>query len=305
LGFSEKDTLFQLPLTEFTEARNALAARLKKSGRDDEARDVKAIAKPSIVAWVVNQLYWRRRKVFDRLVASGEALRRAQSAQLSGKPADLREPLAARRETLSELARLAAETLKEASHNPAPDVMRRITTTLEALSIYGRSDQGPSPGRLTDEVDPPGFETLAALVPSGNTGVRRTGGQSTVVPFSRKADKTHPSKRGGSQKPSKDAEKDREARQAAAKAAAQQAERDLRDARQIAERAEAALRKAAAQVKTAEQAKEAAEKRLEEAAAALAQARSDARRIASEAESAADAVVDAERALAEARKQLD
>jgi hypothetical protein len=41
------DALFRLPVAEFTSARNALAARLKKSGRSDEAASVKALAKPS------------------------------------------------------------------------------------------------------------------------------------------------------------------------------------------------------------------------------------------------------------------
>src|SRR5258708_3851277 len=37
------DALFRLPLPEFTGARNTLAARLKKSGRGDEAFRVKAL----------------------------------------------------------------------------------------------------------------------------------------------------------------------------------------------------------------------------------------------------------------------
>ena len=42
------DTLFALSLTEFTGARNALAARLKQGGRGDEADRVMALVKPSI-----------------------------------------------------------------------------------------------------------------------------------------------------------------------------------------------------------------------------------------------------------------
>ncbi|MGI9167376.1 MAG: hypothetical protein ACR2G5_13535, partial [Pyrinomonadaceae bacterium] len=41
------DALFRLALPEFTDARNTLAARLKKSGRGDEAFLVKALVKPS------------------------------------------------------------------------------------------------------------------------------------------------------------------------------------------------------------------------------------------------------------------
>jgi hypothetical protein len=42
------DTLFELPLNEFTAARNALVSRLRKTGRVDEAEKVKALVKPSI-----------------------------------------------------------------------------------------------------------------------------------------------------------------------------------------------------------------------------------------------------------------
>ena len=183
LSTPDTDPLFRLPLAEFTSARNALAAQLKKSGKRDEAERVKALAKPSIPAWAVNQLYWRHRKAFDRLMASGEQFRKAQAAQLAGKSADLRRPLESRREALGELSRLAAETLAASDHQPTPDMMRRITTTLEALSTYGDTPNGPTPGRLLDDVEPPGFETLAALVPAIGGDAQLPGNRHAVLPF--------------------------------------------------------------------------------------------------------------------------
>jgi len=44
----EIDELFKLPLTEFTVARNALAARLKKAGNRNEAEQMKALSKPTL-----------------------------------------------------------------------------------------------------------------------------------------------------------------------------------------------------------------------------------------------------------------
>jgi hypothetical protein len=84
---TEVDALFKLPLGEFTSARNALAAELKKAGRPAEASAVKALVKPSVSAWVVNQLYWRHRGLFDRLVAAGDKMRHAQAAQGTGDSA--------------------------------------------------------------------------------------------------------------------------------------------------------------------------------------------------------------------------
>ena len=75
----EVDALFKLPLAEFTGARNTLGARLKKSGQGDEAARVKALAKPSISAWAVNQLYWHHREAFDQLIDSGERFHKVRN----------------------------------------------------------------------------------------------------------------------------------------------------------------------------------------------------------------------------------
>jgi hypothetical protein len=87
---SDVDDLFKRPPGEFTAARNALVAKLKKAGRDSEAAEVKALPKPPASAWAVNQLFWRYRKSLDHLLAVGEKFRKAQAAQLAGKAADLR-----------------------------------------------------------------------------------------------------------------------------------------------------------------------------------------------------------------------
>jgi hypothetical protein len=158
------DTLFTLPLTEFTGARNTLVARLKQGGRRDEAERIKLLAKPSISAWAVNQLYWMHREAFDQLIATGKRFGQRQTSRLGGKVADMRESLDARREVLSHLSDLATALLRDAGHNPTLDTMRRITTTLEALSAYALLPDGPTPGRLTHDLDSPSFESLSSLM---------------------------------------------------------------------------------------------------------------------------------------------
>jgi hypothetical protein len=285
------DALFQLPLGEFTAARNALAARLKKSGHADESSRIKGLSKPSVSAWTVNQLFWRHRKAYDRLMQSGAQFREAQAAQLAGKSADIRRALEARREALSELSRLASDVLKDASHQPSPDTMRRVTTTLEALSTLANVPGAPRGGQLTDDVDPPGFESLAALVPSVGEGKSRDGA-GAILPFQRKTPQGK-----GKHVDEKDKERVRKELEAEARAARQKAERTLREAQHTAEQAEAALKKAAARLKDAERAKAALDEQLEKASNELSEARQAARRITSEAEDAAQAVTDAERAI--------
>src|SRR6266850_6933293 len=164
----EVEALFRLPLAEFTGARNTLAAQLKKSGRGDEAVLVKAMVKPSISAWAVNQLYWNHRDAFDRLIATGERFRQAQASRLARKVADMRGALDGRREALSRLSDLATALVSNAGHSPTPETIRRITTTLEAMSAYASLPDAQRPGRLTNDVDPPGFESLASLIPAAS-----------------------------------------------------------------------------------------------------------------------------------------
>jgi len=301
---SDIDGLFQLSLDEFTAARNALAARLKKAGRADEAERVKTLAKPQISAWAVNQLFWKHRKAFDRLIAAGERFRRAQAAQLAGKTGDLRPPLEARREALTELARAAAGVLRDAGHNPSSDMMRRVTTTLEAIATYGAHPDAPPAGRLIDDLEPPGFEALAALIPRDGRGARGSDGPTRVIPFRQKPARTANRKKPTAEELERQQEEERKAQLAAARGALEDAERALRDARKTAEQAEAALKKAAARAKEIEKEKAEVEKRFEKASAEADEARQEARRIASDAENAAQELEDAERALEKARREL-
>lgn len=159
---AEIDPLFQLPLGEFTGARNALAARLKKEGRPLEAERVKALAKPPAPAWAVNQLYWEDPKAFVTLQATGDRVRRAQTGKL--KNADLRALLDEKKKLMTALRGRAAAILAAGGHAASLDGMRRLWIILEALAASGETEGAPKPGRLTADLEPPGFETLAALM---------------------------------------------------------------------------------------------------------------------------------------------
>ena len=301
------DELFRLPLSEFTAARNALAAKLKKEGDSEESERIKALPKPPVSAWVANQLYWKHRSAFDRLLAAGEQFRNAQAAQLAGKSADLRGPLDARREALGELTKIAAAVLHEGGHPSSPEVMRRIMTTLEALATYGTHSGAPPAGRLTADIDPPGFEALAALVPAGThhrSGAAKGQAAPRVIPFNQPKPQKAARRVADDREDSRRAEQERRERQDEARKTLREAERALAEARRAAERARAEMKEAAARAKTAEKDKAALEARLEKASAAAETARQAARQVASRAEEAAQAVDDAERAVAAARDQL-
>lgn len=294
------NALFKLPLTEFVGARKALAARLKQNGFVSEAEDVKALAKPSISAWTVNQLYWRHREAFDELIATGQRFHRAQ---VTGKMVNMREALDARREALSHLSDLATEVLRDAGHNPSLDTLRRIATTLEALSVATSLSDHSTLGRLTHDIDPPGFDSLGSFAPNAViTKTKRTAEPLRVSPAKKAvtaSSKTREAAAGASR------QKERQARINAAKASLQQARKSLTAARAAARSLEGAQKKAEAKVKEAAQQKREAEERFKKASAASAEAALRAQSIAVDLTKATKTLDDAKRAVESATKELE
>lgn len=150
------DELFQLAPDEFTAARNALAKTLT----GDAARDVKALKKPSAVAWAVNQLFWKARPLYDALMKAGHALRAAQIAALKGKKGDVRATTEKHRRAVADAVKRAQQIAAQAGVNPSTDHLARM---LEALSLA--SAPAENTGRFTEVVLPSGFDALAGVKP--------------------------------------------------------------------------------------------------------------------------------------------
>jgi hypothetical protein len=148
------DDLYKKPLGEFTAARNALA----KSLAGDAAKRVKSLAKPTVVAWAVNQLYWHARPAYTKVMAAGEALREAQIAALGGKAAKVSKAAEAHRTAVAAAVREGVRLAAEGDAHPNADEVGR---TLEALSLA--AERPPAPGRLTEAIAPAGFEALAGM----------------------------------------------------------------------------------------------------------------------------------------------
>lgn len=154
------DGLYQLPLDEFTSARNALAKELGKEGAG-----VKTLTKPPAAAWAINQVFWQRRPVHDALVAAATGVRSAHAAVMAGQRADLRAAGAAHDEAIEAALKAALDVLARAGQ-PASDATKQaVATTLRALPTAAE----PA-GRLSRTLQPGGFEMLAGL-PAGGTAV--------------------------------------------------------------------------------------------------------------------------------------
>ncbi|HWP53755.1 MAG TPA: hypothetical protein VN476_06435 [Pyrinomonadaceae bacterium] len=299
---NDVDALFKASLNEFISARKTLAARLKQGGQASEADRVKALVKPSITAWAVNQLYWKHQEEFDRLIETGQRFRQAQTSRSAGKMTDMRVSLDERREVLSDLSRLADALLRDAGHNPSPDTIRRITTTLEAMSAYASLPDGLQAGRLTQDVDPPGFDSLASFVPGAAMPERKK--EPARIPLPKHNAPPSPPKKAAPVGNVRRIEDSRQAKVSAAKASLQDAKRELVKARILTQNAELAQRKALADAKEKEKHRLDAEKRFEKTRAAAEDAARRAQTAAGEVDEAAKILEDAELAVEEASKVL-
>lgn len=150
------ERLYQLPLSEFTAARDELAKR-----PDVDRAAVKRLQKPNVAAWVVNQLYWREREAYEALIRAAGKLRASQAAALKGKPADVAGAEALHQSALKAATERIRHLLAEAGEAASSQTMNAARDTLQALPA-----EVPH-GRLTRPLKPQGFEALAALLTPG------------------------------------------------------------------------------------------------------------------------------------------
>jgi hypothetical protein len=246
---AELDRLFQAPLTEFTEARNALAASLRS--HDAAAADrVKSLAKPAASAWAVNQLSFRDPEVLSALVAAGARLRATQQGALSA--ADLREAMSVWRAALTAAVKRAGSYLGKA---PSPALVQRIQGTLQALGLREPANADPRAGRLTADLDPPGFDALDGLLPGPGTAPSTPGaaGNDSAVDAARRRFELARAEAEASRRRSRAAEAEAETAAAerrleGARAELAEAERRLAHARELVAREQEGLTRVRSQL---------------------------------------------------------
>ncbi len=145
------EQLYAAPLATFTAERKRLADELKASGDIEASREVAKLGKPSVSAWVVNQLHREARDDLDALLEAGQRMRGGEMA--AGRD---------QRAALARLHQASSELLVRDGHAASPSMLRRVTMTLQALSAVGSFDPDPA-GQLVQDRDPPGFDLLAGV----------------------------------------------------------------------------------------------------------------------------------------------
>jgi hypothetical protein len=147
------EELYQAPHASFVDERKRLAAELKAAGDKTAAATLAKRARPTISAWVVNQLWWHARDAFESLLASAARLR---DGDLGANTEH--------RESLTKLRTRAAAMLGDAGHGATESTLRRVHQTIAAIAATGTWEP-EAPGTLTADRDPPGFD-VAMLAPT-------------------------------------------------------------------------------------------------------------------------------------------
>lgn len=269
----ETDALYTLPSDEFVAARDALAKRLRADKRREEAAAVKALRRPSIAAWAVNQAVRSDSAALRELLDAGAVLRTAHEALMagSGGPDDVRAASERERDAVRALARAAAAALGPAATQATTEKVRE---TLHAAAADEALRERLEQGRLERE---------ASGGVAGWPAVAEVAAPAPRKPAAKPAAKQ---RAPAAKRPDRAAERREEASRRAREAAEQ--------AQDAAEQAERAAARAAEALEAAEQASSSARERLE---AADADERA-ARRTAKEAEA------EAERRRTEARRAV-
>jgi hypothetical protein len=189
--------LYGLPLDEFTRARDELVNELRRVGKKEEAEEVKALRKPPVSAWTVNQVARRHPQETKALVEAGGELRKAQRQAVGGRgPEALREATRRHRARLDELTAIARRELATGD-----TTLQRVVQTIRSASVDKESSKRLLAGTLTADVEQTGFGSLLAAVPPG--AVRRRSRPKAKPPAGRKA-KPKPPKREPPPKPKRD-----------------------------------------------------------------------------------------------------
>jgi hypothetical protein len=164
---AELDHLYGSPLRDYTRLRNELAKALAQTGDRAAAAEVKALAKPSIPAWAVNQLARRERLQTRSLFTASDRVRKAQEKLLGGGSADeLRDASTRQREVVDALVESASGILESAGHAASETTLERIRKTLTAVASDDEGRRLVETGRLTKELEPAGFGPFASGAPA-------------------------------------------------------------------------------------------------------------------------------------------
>jgi hypothetical protein len=169
------DRLYGLALGAFVPERDAMAKELRGAGRREEATAVKALAKPTVAAWAVNQAVRSQGKAASALWKAGDALAATQEAVLGGKGSgtDLRAAAEDERLAVEALVDAARGLLTTSGGDLSEATIERVRETLHAAAIDPDARDEVAAGHATRERAPRGLFGGEAVTAPPRTGRRK------------------------------------------------------------------------------------------------------------------------------------
>jgi hypothetical protein len=180
------DELYGLLPAEFTAARDERAREARAAGDSDAAAQIKKLGKPTVSAWLVNQLVRAAAGQMSQLFELGQALHEAQR-ELDGDR--MRELSAQRRQVMGALVPEATRIAAQAGQPASAAVLNEVRATLEAALADPSAVEAVRSGRLTKGLAYAGLGeadsgAVAVGRPSGKdvSGQRKPTGQKRAAP---------------------------------------------------------------------------------------------------------------------------
>ena len=155
--------LYAVPPEQFTAARQALVASLRKAGDAAGAAEAAAIKRPTRALWAVNQLARQDGTVVARLIDAAERLKMAQLGRRPG--GDMREASEAYQALLKRCEEHARALLQPVGPGLTVAVRNRLTRTLAAAAADPALRPALREGRLPHEVATAGFDVFSGVRP--------------------------------------------------------------------------------------------------------------------------------------------
>ncbi len=171
-----EDELYSLTPAEFIAVRDERTREARAAGQRDLAAAIKKLARPTVGAWLVNQLGRAVPEQMNHLFEVGEALQEAQRTLAGDR---LRELSADRRGAIADLLAEAGRLAAQARQAASAAVLGEVRATLEAAVADPEARAAVRAGRLTKALVYAGLgevDLSAALAtPRQQGGTARTG----------------------------------------------------------------------------------------------------------------------------------
>src|SRR5690606_6707942 len=162
----ETDALYDAPLGEFVSARKALAKALRARGARERAAEIDQLAKPTLVAWTLNQLARRDRPLVAAVLAAIDRQRDLQLGALRGAldAEALAAAKQAERGAVRALIERAGAVLRDAGQAASKTNLDKLAKAVRAVALDAGQRERLEAGRLEDEAAASGLEAVASQI---------------------------------------------------------------------------------------------------------------------------------------------